>query len=44
MPTQTSYEHGTFSWVDLHTTPGVGRFSIVQDPQGAALALYKNAH
>jgi uncharacterized protein len=24
--------------------PNVGRFSIVQDPQGAALALYKNAH
>ena len=24
--------------------PNIGRFSIVQDPQGAALALYKNAH
>lgn len=24
--------------------PNIGRFSIVQDPQGAVLALYKNAH
>jgi predicted enzyme related to lactoylglutathione lyase len=24
--------------------PNIGRFSIVQDPQGAAFALYKNAH
>lgn len=24
--------------------PNIGRFSIVTDPQGAALALYKNAH
>jgi uncharacterized protein len=24
--------------------PNIGRFSIIQDPQGAALALYKNAH
>jgi len=24
--------------------PNIGRFSMVQDPQGAAFALYKNAH
>jgi len=24
--------------------PNIGRFSVVTDPQGAALALYKNAH
>jgi hypothetical protein len=24
--------------------PNVGRFAVVRDPQGAALAIYKNAH
>lgn len=30
--------------MDPMDIPNIGRFSIVQDPQGATFALYKNAH
>lgn len=29
---------------DFHTIPGVGRFSVVQDPQGAMLTVFRSSH
>jgi len=41
MGERTSYENGTFNWVELATPDPAGRIAIAQDPQGAAFALFE---
>lgn len=39
--TQQAKDLGGKAWMEPHDIPGVGRFSVIADPQGAVISLFK---